>query len=684
MRILLFLAICAFSGAVYAEEGMWTFNNFPKDKVKKAYGFEPTQDWLDHVRLSSACLAQGCSSSFISPNGLVMTNHHCAQGCISQLSTREQDLLTNGFYAKEQAQERKCPALEVNQLTGITDVTEKIKSATKGLTGEEFTKKRNATVAELEKACQTGEGVRCDVVSLYNGGVYNLYQYCRYQDVRLVWAPEFAIAFFGGDPDNFNFPRYDLDITLLRIYDNGQPVKTPHYFKWSEAGAKEGELTFVSGHPGSTQRLLTVAQLKQLRDETFPNRLFQMSEMRGMLTQYQLRGEEQKRFSNSALFGIENSMKAIKGEWEALVDETFFDSKVKDEAAFKAKVMANPKWRKEYGQLWNEQMAMMAKARPLTKESGALSMPMSGSRLFSDAVRLVRWGMESKKPDGERLPGYNDSQVPAIRQGLFSPAPISKEFEIERFTHALTKMREQLGPDHPSVKTILGRKSPRELATETINATRLEQAAERRRLFEGGMAAVDASTDPMIAFAKKFEPIQRELVVRIQKEIQPEGTRISEALAKARFDVYGTSIYPDATFSLRLSYGSVKGYQENGKEVRPFTILGGAFERHTGADPFALPKSWLEGKDKLDLTVPFNFVSTNDIIGGNSGSPVINQKAEIVGLVFDGNIQSLGGAFGFDETVNRTVSVSSRGILETMKKIYNVDRILEEIAAAQK
>ena len=675
-----FSLLTLLTGTARAEEGMWTFNKFPSAKVKQLYGFEPSQAWLDNVRLSSARLAQGCSSSFVSGQGLVMTNHHCAQGCLSQLSSKESDLFANGFYAKQLQDEKKCPALEVNQLVAITDVTGRVQTSTKGLSGEAFTKARNAAISVLEKECQGGDDSndRCDVVSLYEGGIYNLYKYRRYQDVRLVFAPEFAIAFFGGDPDNFMFPRYDLDMTFFRIYDGGKPVATPNHFKWSPDGVKEGELTFISGHPGTTQRLLTVSQLKMMRDFTFPRTLPLMSEYRGFLTQFQERGPEQRRISNDTLFGIENSIKALKGEYEALLDEAFFGIKAKEEAAFRARIAANPAWNKEYGGLWARQTALTARMKDFEIESSPLNYLLYSS-LFGHSMRLVRASVERAKPDADRIPGYNDGQTPQLRQRLLSDAPIYKEFEIEKLTFGLTKMRELLGPDHVHVKALLGRQSPRDLAREVMNATKLDGVKEREALFAGGAAAVAASGDALLELAKKFEPLQRAYILQSQKELEPEATRISEALAKARFAVYGTSIYPDATFSLRLSYGQVKGWREAGKDVRPFTILGGTYERATGADPFALPQSWIDNKDKLDQTVPFNFATTNDIIGGNSGSPVINQKAEIVGLVFDGNIHSLGGAFGFNSAVNRAVAVDSRAIKEALRKIYNADRLLEEI-----
>lgn len=689
--LLAMVGVAPFLSTAYAEEGMWTFNNFPAAKVKQAYGFAPTKAWLDHVRLSSARLAQGCSASFVSPNGLLMTNHHCAQACLSQLSTKERDYFTNGFYAPEMADEKKCPNLEANQLVDISDVTARLTAAGKGLSGEALTKARDAEQDQITKACQTSDDIRCEVVSLYNGGVYNLYKYQRYQDLRLVFAPEFAMAFFGGDPDNFNFPRYDIDLTFLRVYSGGQPLATKDYFPWSPDGSKEGDLTFVSGNPGSTERLLSMAAQAQLRDYVYPRILLDFSEYRGLLTQFQQRGEAQKRASNNDLFGVENSIKSIRGEWEALLDPEFSGKLAKQEREFRARVAAHPAWNAKYGSLWN----LEAKTLAIAKEQGLYMGPVvdlavratanarfTRSELLRDAIMLNRLARERIKPSAERLPGYGDADLPGLRQLLLNDAPINKELEIEKLTYALTKYREDLGADDPRVKTLLGKQAPRDIATSVITATHLDEAATRKKLFEEGQAAIASAHDPLLELGAIAEQISREVLNRSRQEIEPVLTRTSEGIAKARFEVYGTSIYPDATFTLRLSYGSVKGYREKGHAVAPYTIIGGAFERATGAEPFALPQTWLDAKSKLDLTTPMNFVTTNDIIGGNSGSPVINQKAQIIGLVFDGNIQSLGGAFGFDESVNRTVAVDSRAILEALRKVYKAERLLNELSSA--
>ncbi|OJH41819.1 S46 family peptidase [Cystobacter ferrugineus] len=676
----LLLSACLLGAApALADEGMWTYNNFPSATVKAKYGFEPTQEWLDTVRLSSARFGYGCSASFVSADGLVMTNHHCARGCIQQLSTAKRDLIANGFYAKTPAEELQCPALEINQLQEITDVTEQLNTATRGLTGKAYADSLKAEMAKLEKACTTSEQVRCDVVTLYQGGRYNLYKYQRFQDARLVFAPEHAIAFFGGDPDNFEFPRYDLDVAFVRVYGkDGKPARPSHYFKWSEHGAKEGELTFISGHPGKTSRGLTISQLEFLRDVSLPRNLFRLAELRGLVTEYQNRGAEQKRTSNNLLFGVENSLKANKGKLEQLADKNFFAQKLAAEQELRSKVNADPKMKAKYGMAWDEIARAQQTYRNILKEYEAQEGGPY-SQLFNLARTLVRAADELPKPDAERLRGFNDASLPTLKLQAMSKAPIYPELEVAQLTFSLTKMREDLGPDHPFVKKVLGKESPRTLATRVVKGSKLADLKVREQLFSGGKAAIAASKDPMIQLALLVDPDARAIRTRYETEVEAVIRKNSELVAQARFDIYGTKLYPDATGTLRLSFGAVKGYPEDGKQVAPFTFMSGTFEHATGEEPFALPKSWLAAQKQLSPNTPMNFVTTNDIIGGNSGSPVINQNAEIVGLVFDGNIQSLGGDYGYDETANRAVSVHSDALIEALQKVYKADRIVQEL-----
>jgi hypothetical protein len=680
MKRLLIATLLAGPALAGADEGMWTFNNFPKAAVEKAYGFKVTDGWLDHVRLSSARLAQGCSASFVSERGLVMTNHHCAHSCIEQLSTKEKDFVKSGFLAKAPADEVKCPELEVNQLVGISDVTARMTKATEGKSGREFFAAQRGEQASIEKACQTTDALRCEVVSLYRGGIYNLYRYQRFQDVRLVFAPEFAIAFFGGDPDNFMFPRYDLDVAFVRVYQDGKPAAMKDWLRWSAAGAASGELTFVSGNPGGTARTLTVAQLEYLRDTALPERLVSMAEFRGKVSEYAHRGEEQARHSNATLFYVENGLKALTGRLEALQDRPFFESKVKAETGFKAALAKDGAQGPRYLAAFDAIAGAVSDQKKLRRQL-EFKERLSGGELLSVARTLVRGAVERTKPNPERLREFSDAALPQLTQGLFSPAPVYPEFEVFELDHLLTKMREKLGPDDPFVKKVLGPKSPSELAGELVKGTRLADVAVRRKIWDGGQAALDeaARTDAMLAFALSIDGDGRAVRKLNEDTIQPVLVKNQELIARAHFATEGTSAYPDATFTPRLSYGAVQGYEENGKPVAPFTTMGGAFERATGREPFALPKSWLDARAKIDPRTPFNMATSNDIIGGNSGSPVINAKGEVVGLVFDGNIQSLGGDYGFDPAVNRTVAVHSSALIEALQKIYGAQRIVDEL-----
>ncbi len=678
--LICFLTLSFIAQGAFADEGMWTLNNFPKKLVEQKYHFSASDAWLHHVRLSSARLAGGCSGSFVSSSGLVMTNHHCAASCIEQLSNSKKDFVESGFYAKKIEDEVKCPEIEVNKLVSISDVTAKIQSATKDLNQKDFNEKLKSEISKIEKECSAGsEQTRCDVVSLYHGGIYNLYKYERYQDVRLVFAPEFAAAFFGGDPDNFMFPRYDLDISFLRVYDKQKPLKTDDFFKWSQSGAKESELTFVTGHPGNTSRLLTVSDLELIRDLKLPKNLILMSELRGILTEFQRRGAEQRRIAKGRLFGIENYLKASKGRFLTLTDKKFFATKVAQEQSLIKKINSNPKLKKEYGSAFQENIEANKKLKDITYELDFIENNTYGSKLYQIARALVRAGDEIPKSNEKRFHEFTDSALPQLKQGLFSTAPIYDDLEISMLTFWLTKLREDLTADNAFVKKVLGQKSPEELATELVKNSKLRDVNLRKKLFDGGKAQVDLSQDPMIAFAKLIDPDARRVRKIYEDDIESVLKKNAERIAKAQFAIYGSQTYPDATFTLRISYGQVKGYQENGHAVVPHTDFTGAFARNSGKEPFALPESWLKAKEKMNLSTHLDFCSTNDIIGGNSGSPVINQNAEIVGIIFDGNIQSLGGDYGYDESVNRAVAVDSAGIVESLDKIYGATRITSEL-----
>jgi peptidase S46-like protein len=672
------LAACL--GLARADEGMWTFDHFPSDTVGRQYGFTPGPEWLDHVRLSSVRLAGGCSGSLVSGSGLVLTNHHCARSCIQQISTPEKDRMAGGFLARSLEEEVRCPEMEINQLLAITDVTARVNAATKGLADRQYNDALKSEMSRIEKECATGDTLRCDVVSLYHGGLYHLYKYRRFQDVRLVFAPEAAIAHFGGDPDNFMFPRYCLDVSFLRIYEDGKPARTEEHLSWSPSGAKEGDLVFVAGNPASTSRLFTVSELEYERDVAIPRRLLRLAETRGMLTQFQERGPEQKRISTNQLLGVENSLKGLKGRFETLLDEKFFASRRSEEQAFRARIEGDPAMKGKYGGAWDAIARAKEEQRKIQRRYTALETGGGlNSTLMEFARTLVRAADEMPKPNEQRLREFADSRLPALRQRLFSTAPVYDELESLNLAFALTKLREDLGPDDPLVRKILGRESPKDLAETLVHGTHLKNLTVRQQIFQRGEKAVEASDDAMIHLAQVIDPEARAVRKQYEDSIESVLKKNDELIARAHFETTGTGTYPDATFTPRLSYGQVKGFEQDGSAVAPLTRISGLFDRETGKEPFDLPASWRSARRSLPGDTPMNFCTTNDIIGGNSGSPVLDREGSVVGLIFDGNIQSLGGDYWFDASVNRAVAVHSAALVEALRRVYGARRILDEI-----
>jgi hypothetical protein len=676
---------CAFvcSTRAVADEGMWLYNEAPTDKVKAKYGFEVTQPWLDHVRLSSVRFNNGGSGSFVSPDGLTFTNHHVGAGCVQQLSTEGHDYIKTGFYAKTQAEEAKCPNLELNQLVGIEDVSDKINAGVEqGMSAAEAGTAQRAAMSQVEKDCATSTGLRCDVVTFYSGQVYNLYKYKKFTDVRLVFAPEFDIAFFGGDPDNFTYPRYDLDITFFRVYENDKPAHLDNYLKWSPTGVKEGDLIFVSGHPGNTGRLLTMAQLEFLRDHQYPMALKVYARRIALLQEFSKKSEENARVAKEDLFGLQNAQKAITGYQSGLLDKSIMDQKAADEAKLRASFKADPKnasvadpW-EDIAQAIKTQQAIFSNLSYLER------MRAFPSHLAQLARTLVRAADEKPKPNPDRLREFRDSALPSLEQQLFSTEPIYKSLETALLADGLSEMQESLGKDNPEVQKVLQGKAAADAAKEMIANTKLDDVAARKQLYEGGKAAIDASTDPLIVVMRSIDPDARAARREFEDKVDSVVRRDGGGIAKARFAQSGFNQPPDATFTLRLSYGVVKGYQENGKAIPFATTMGGVYERaaeHGSQSPYNLPESWIKLKDKLDLKTPFNFVSTPDIIGGNSGSPTVNKNGELVGIIFDGNIESLPWNFAYSDTQARAVSVDSRGIQEALRKIYGATALADEL-----
>jgi hypothetical protein len=683
------LVITSAGRPALADEGMWTFNNLPRAEIKRRYGFEVTDDWVRRVQSATVRFPNG-TGSFVSPEGLVLTNYHIVEESVGELSTAEKDYAKEGFVARTRAEELRMPGVELNMLVGIEDVTARVSGAVKaGMPAAEAAEARQAEIARIEAEATKQTGLRSDVVTLYQGGLYNLYRYKRSTDVRLVFAPEFQTAFFGGDPDNFNFPRYNLDMALVRVYEDGKPARPESYFRWSKTGAKEGDLVFVSGSPGTTQRLNTVAHLEFLRDAGIPYLLRSLESQRDVLRAYMAQGDEQRRRGQNELNYAENFTKVFRGQLEGLKDKALLERKLKDEAALQRFVMADARRRKEYGDAWEA----VAKARRdlLAYERerrflGGLSLTDNGaafnSVLFRHARTLVRLAEEGAKPDAERLPEYTDARRAALEGMLYSPAPVYDDFERAKLAGSLALMREVYGADHATTRKVLAGKTPEARAAELIAGTKLKDVEYRKQLAAGGRKAIEESTDPMIQLARAVDAEAREVRRRYETEVLGVERAAYAKIARALFEKEGTGLYPDATFTPRLSYGAVKGYEENGKRVRPFTDFAGLYERAAKNNfkfPYSLAPRWTEKKSALDLKVPFNFVSTNDIIGGNSGSPAFTRDLELVGLIFDGNIQSLVGNFYYDESVNRAISVDSRGMLEVLRKIYDAGALADEL-----
>jgi hypothetical protein len=670
------------AGAARADEGMWTYDNFPAAKVKADLGVTIDQKWLDRVQAASVRLTNGCSASVVSREGLVLTNHHCVVDCVQALSSEAKDYVQEGFLTDKREEELKCPGQQAEVLVSITDLTDQVKAAVQGKTGQDFVRARDAVIAEAEKSGCDDDRFRCQVVTLYRGGQYKLYKYRKYDDVRLAFAPEIATAFFGGDPDNFNFPRYNLDVAFVRLYENGKPVATPQHLTWTARAPKEGEATFVSGNPGSTDRLLTVAQLETQRDLAIPVGQLQRSEIRGRLIRFSEEGPEQKRIATDPLFSVENSFKVFFGRQFALNDKAFMEDKRAAEAELKAKVAADPALAADIGDPWAEiEAAQRAYAdnflryRQIEQGAGYIS------DLFAYARVLVRAAQEREKPSAERLPEYAEARLPLLQKQLLDAQPVDAPLEKMYLSFWLSKTREYLTVDDPATKLLLGKESPEAMAERLVSGSTLADPAVRKALWEGGLAAVQASQDPLIQLALRMDPAAREVRKVWEEQVSGPTDRAAERIARARFAVYGDAVYPDATFSLRLSYGKVAGWTHRGVTVPATTSFAGLYERATGADPFKLASRWVAAKDKLDPSTVYNFVTTNDIIGGNSGSPVVSAKGEVLGAAFDGNIHSLGGAYGYDGSVNRTVVVSTAAATEALEKVYGRTALVKELTA---
>jgi hypothetical protein len=669
-----------------ADEGMWTIDNFPSQQVEDQYGANINDHWLRSAQLATTRLENGCTGSFASPDGLILTNNHCTWGCIRNLSSEERNLSDEGFMAENRTEELQCPGQQVSVLIDFDDVTVQIGEATSGLTDAEANEARKAALTELESQCEkaSGDKLSCEAVTLYNGGQYFIYQYKRYDDVRLVFAPELDIAAFGGDPDNFNFPRWCLDMSFLRAYEDGKPAETPNYLRWRAAGPGAGDPVFITGHPGSTDRLLTMAQLRMLRDVSYPLWLLRYSELRGRMLAWADTSPEAARIVQQRILIIENGIKVRRNQLKALHNDEMMAAKAQQERELQAAVSEDPELQAAFGDAWRLIEDAVEAHRNLYEEHLFVEDAAGfGGDLFGYARTIVRGTAERELPNSERIRAYTDPALPQVEQNLLAARPISKDYEILRLSFSLDKMREWLGPDSRYVHLILGNESPQSLAESLVNGSRLDDPGVRESLWKGGVDAVKASDDPMIRLALTIDDDARALRKRYEEEVEAPRTRGEEMIADARFRVLGTDTYPDATFTLRVTFGAVEGWKERGNRVDPFTRTQRLFERTTGQRPFMLPDSWLRAREDLDPDTPFNFVATTDITGGNSGSPMLAADGSLVGLAFDGNIHSIAGSYWFDQEINRTVGVNTAIMLEALKVVYGADHLIDELTVLQ-
>lgn len=667
--------------AARADEGMWLFNRFPVEQVAKRHRFTATPTFIEQLQKSAVRFNNGGTGSFVSAEGLLFTNHHVGADCIQKLSSAEADYMKTGFLANSRADEKRCPDLEVNVLLEIEDVTAKVAGAApEGAGDAEANRLRKAAMSEIEKACANGTGRRCDVVTLFSGAQYHLYQYKKYTDVRLVFAPEFDAAFFGGDPENFTYPRHCLDIAFFRAYENDAPAKIEHYFRWSKSGAREGELVFVPGNPGSTGRLMTVTELEFTGQVAYPLVLRRLKSLIDSLEAYSKQGEEQRRVAGDNYFSQQNSFKAISGFQRGLEDKALMDQKRRDERAFRAAIAKNPEQRARFGKLWDELGTAYGKLRGFYPryylfESGATR----GATLLGIARGVVRYAEETQKPNDQRLREYAETALPAREQALFSPAPITPSLEIAVLADYFAFLGRELGYSDPTVASLLDGRTPLEAARHAVETSRLIDVEERRRLAKDA-EAMRASKDGMIRLARALDGPARELRKRYEDEIESVVTRAAAQIAQARFALSGGNDYPDATFTLRVAFGSIRGYRNaTGERIPWATHLGGKFLKGRDEAPYRIPASWLKAKDRLRLSTPYNFVSTADTHGGNSGSATVDTKGEVVGILFDGNIEGLPNRFVYRDRMERSVHVASQAVIETLRQVYAARNLLEEL-----
>lgn len=664
-------ALILFAEPALAAEGFWPFSALPIEKMNAELGVVPSGALLRKVEQATLQLGRFCTASLAGPNGLLLTNYHCISSCLQDISKDKEDLVAEGFTSNGSAEERQCPGLFAERPLSDMDVTERFNSALKGLSGKDYADRLKREMSAVIAECLAGEETKtCRVVRYFNDAVFRLQSFKVYRDVRMVFAPEFQSALFGGDPDNFDFPRFGFDMALLRLYEDGLPAPAEGWLSWRNDAPRDGEALIIAGYPGFTFRHFTVSQIRSMRDGYLPWFMTNLSELRGRLIQFSDQRAGSKPLPSSLIYEVENSLKKARGQFEALADADNMAIKENNEIELRNTISVNPELSKAVGSAFEEIAAGEVVYRQIYWQE-SLRYDLTPSVLWRNARELVAAIRQMAKPADQRDSYYIDENLPTIEQSLFTEIIIDAEVERLALAFGLSKLREYLGTDHSLVRNILGKESPESLARRVVNQTKLGDSNERKKIFRSGLTGLESSEDPLLRIAALVDDAYKALDKRYMDEVDAPQVLAHQRIAVARNFGSRAGQYPDADSSLRLSYGRISGWTDrDGSSVDSCTLVKDLAQRATDHPPYQLPRSWRQSMAKLDMEQPFNCATTHDMIGGNSGSPVIDGNGEIVGLVFDGNFPSLGGTYVYEANRNRAIMLSGRLIQDALRVVY--------------